>query len=67
MPSIVKIETPKGPIEWSVADQKMGVLVGFLDAIGYRDNKEPKKCPKCTSPYWNLPRGQKRGRKGVKK
>lgn len=29
--------------------------------------KPPKYCPKCNSPYWNIPRGQKRGpKKGVK-
>ncbi len=26
-------------------------------------SKKPKVCPKCKSPYWNVPRGQKRGPK----
>lgn len=58
MATIVKIETPKGPIEWSVADHKMGLLVGFLDVLGYRGKKEyqqPEKCPNCEEFYFGNP------------
>lgn len=26
-------------------------------------SEPPKVCPKCKSPYWNIPRGQKKGPK----
>ncbi|MEK6862044.1 MAG: hypothetical protein AABY07_08830 [Nanoarchaeota archaeon] len=25
-----------------------------------RDEKEPRVCPKCKSPYWNVPRKKKK-------